>query len=54
MDIKEVLKRAFEAGNSYSLLPEDDWDIIKRDFEEWYENEGEELVSIFRENENKY
>ncbi len=36
MDLKSIAYEAYKAGNSSAQMPEDCWDTIDSEFEEWY------------------
>jgi hypothetical protein len=35
-ELKGFLFKCFYEGNNYAKMPEDDYDIVKEDFETWY------------------
>lgn len=34
----DLLFEAFKEGNSYAMMPEDDWETIDLDFRKWYDD----------------
>lgn len=45
--VKDFLFDVFFQGNSYASIPEDDFNIIKKDFEKWYSENSEKVRKLY-------